>query len=129
MKAWELEKSFRIQVKKHIAEHWREYSDAEIGARFGLSRRYIANTRARMGLIKRLPVLRDMRDTRRWVEEKKRPQSQNRSHRRMTDLEKFDRAQARKRRRKGGYSEEASDLPMSESEHKAYMRSLGYIID
>ena len=125
MKAWELDKSLRLQVKKHIAEHWREYSDAEIGTRFGLSRVYIANTRARMGLIKRLPVLRGMRDTIRWVEKTKRSQSQNRPHRKLTDLEKYDKAQARKHKN----TEDESNAPLSESEHNAYMRSLGYILD
>lgn len=124
MKPWQIKNTTGLQVREAIAQQWRTHSDAEIGAVFGVSGGYIAKTRSRMGLFKSLAVRKAMTDTIRWVEKTKRPQSQNRRHRRMTDLERLDRAQARKYGARGVLS----DLPMSTSEHKEYMRSLGYEI-
>lgn len=123
MKPWGIQKTHSSKVKKHIAEHWRTHSDSEIAFVFGVSGAYIAKTRARMGLNKSPAVLRGMKDTIRWVEKTKRSQSQNRSHKRMSDSERFDKAQARK------HGRVESDMPMSESEQTALMRSLGYIVE
>lgn len=126
MKPWTIDKTTRLQVKKSILALYRTHTDAEIGAPFGLSRVYIAKTRSRMGLKKPFWAVMDMKRTERWLNKNKTPTEARRRHRKLTDLEKFERAQARKRKRNG---ESDSDLPMSDSEHKAYMRSLGYEIE
>lgn len=118
-KPWEYTKAQRLALRLYIARHWLKESDLSIGTTFGFTRAYVAKTRHRMGLVKSI-------QTRTDIKRANHVPSGKRSHKKMSDLERFERAQARKRKRNG---ESDSDLPMSESEHKAYMRSLGYEIE
>jgi len=105
-------------IRALIKLKWREYSDSEIAKDLGVSRVYIAKTRARMGLIKRPSVLRSMKDTIRWDMKKKAARANFEANRRMAKIEKEKHLTIAQKVKRG--------LLLTEDENREYMRSKGY---
>ena len=107
-------------VRALIKIKWREYSDSEIARDLGVSRVYIAQTRYRMGLIKRPSVLRSMKDTIRWDMKKKAARAKIEAKRRIVKIEKEKHLTIAQKVKRG--------LLLTDDENREYMRLKGYVV-
>lgn len=79
------------EIRSWIISHWRDDTDAVIAARYGVSRQYVMTARQRLGLSKDIKLISEIRT----INKKKRATSPTRAHRRISDIEKLQRYEAR----------------------------------